>query len=256
MRLVAAEDNDPLLEFEIIDTGIGISKDQQSRLFRRFAQADSSVARRFGGTGLGLTITKHLVEKLHGTMSIESELGCGTTFRFRVPTGPLDGVMMVSDPFPHLETRTDGNDLPGGGPQLPRLDCRILLAEDSTDNQRLVTRILERAGAKVDVAEDGKAAYEKAIGAFEAGSPFDLVLMDLGMPVVDGYLATQRLRNQGYGLPIIAFTACATAHVREKCREAGLNGYVSKPVNREELLETIVHHVSTSPAQEPPALPD
>ena len=250
MCLVTAEDNDPLLQFEIIDTGIGISKDQESRLFRRFVQADASVARRFGGTGLGLTITKRLVEKLGGTMSMDSEAGCGTAFRFRIPTGRLDGVGMLSDPFAGPEGRADTDDPRSGGPPLQRLDCRILLAEDCTDNQRLFTRVLDRAGAKVVVAENGQVAYEKAIGALESGSPFDLVLMDLNMPVADGYLATRMLRNEGYALPIIALTACATSGAWEKCRDAGLDGYVTKPINREELLATIARHVADRPAQE------
>ncbi len=230
---------EPLLEFRVIDTGIGIEPDVLSRLFKPFVQGDASVARRFGGTGLGLTVSKYLAEKLNGTITVESEIGRGSTFRLQLPTGSLEGVSLV-------DASADTASGPGQAAQgtspptdLSHLHCRVLLAEDSLDNQRLVSLILRKAGVDVELAENGQIACEKAMAAVQAGNPFDLILMDMEMPVLDGYSATRRLRENGYTYPIVALTAHAMESERRECLLAGCDDHATKPIHREGLLATI-----------------
>jgi len=227
----------PLLGFEVTDTGVGMDPQQIAEVFNAFTQADESMARRFGGTGLGLTISKGLVEMLGGTLSVESELGRGSTFRFAIDVGPLDGVHM-------LEGRTEvGPPAPTKGEQPPgaavKLSARILLCEDGIDNQRLISFVLRKAGAEVSVADNGQIALEEVFQANEAGEPFDIILMDMQMPILDGYSATRLLREAGFDGPIIALTAHAMADDRQKCLDSGCDDYASKPINRAELLSLI-----------------
>ena len=243
MSLLGDNDAGPSLQFEIVDTGIGMNREQMDVVFQPFVQADASVRRRFGGTGLGLAISRQLAEKLGGGISVQSELGRGSTFRVVVPVGSLDNVKMVEDPFNQEagEEETRGRD---DWTRLKSPDCRILLAEDSADIRRLVSQILRKAGAEVTAVENGQIAYEQAKESKESGTPFDIILMDMQMPVMDGYTATTRLREQGYPHPIIALTAHAMAGDREKCLAAGCNDYITKPVKRERLLATVACHVS------------
>ncbi|MBX3414521.1 MAG: response regulator [Pirellulales bacterium] len=254
-RLVQSEQGRPRLEFEVIDTGIGMSEAQLAKLFRPFTQADMSTSRKFGGTGLGLTISKRLMEMLGGSLTVNSRLGSGSTFRIRIPTGKLTDVTMVKPP---TETRTGR----GGAVDTllapsevrsvaQRLDgVRILLAEDGIDNQRLITHVLCKAGAQVEVVENGKLATELVLatmpiaakGAATLPPAFDVVLMDIQMPEMDGYAATQLLRDAGYEAPIIALTAHAMASDREKCLSAGFDDYATKPIDRDRLLQTIAEH--------------
>lgn len=232
----------PMVELEIVDTGIGMAPDQAARVFEPFTQADSSTTRRFGGTGLGLTISKRLAQALGGDVVIaESQPGVGTRFRLRLPCGPLEGVRLMSR-LP--ATTTDSLVAPTAktGDSTP-LDCRVLLAEDGPDNQRLIALILKKAGAEVVIAENGQAAVELATAACQQGTPFDVILMDMQMPILDGYDATQRLRSQGYVGPILALTAHAMADDRQHCLDAGCDDYVSKPIDRTLLVETIRRHV-------------
>jgi len=239
-QMVQSPGNPPCLQFDVIDTGIGITQEQASKLFQPFTQADSSTSKRFGGTGLGLAISKRLAEMMGGDITIRSSLGKGSTFSLTVETGPLDGVEMLENPAEMVaETRKDAK--PPTTPQI-KLDCRILLAEDGPDNQRLISFVLKIAGAEVTVAENGQIACQRAMAARDEMNPFDIILMDMQMPVVDGYEATRRLRKEGYTGPIIALPANAMAGDDEKCREAGCDDSMSKPIDREQLVAVVAKY--------------
>ncbi|TMB12721.1 MAG: response regulator [Deltaproteobacteria bacterium] len=228
------------LRFEVSDTGVGIAPEAQGRLFQPFTQVDASPTRRFGGTGLGLMISKRLVEMLGGTIAVESTPGRGSTFRVTIDPGPLAGVALLSGPA--------ADAAPQGAPLAPsavRLEgCRVLVAEDGVDNQRLISFYLRKAGAEVVVAENGEMACARVWEAEAAGRPFAVVLMDMQMPVLDGYAATTALRARGYGRPIVALTAHAMEGDWEKCRGAGCDDFLSKPMRREALLETVARHAA------------
>jgi len=229
----------PRLRFAVIDTGIGISEEQRLRLFQPFEQANQSTSRQYGGTGLGLAISGHLAQLMGGRIDVQSEPGDGSTFTVEIPTGSLDGVDMISDAAAVEQAHAAVLVLSREAHDLPRLDCRILVAEDSPDNGRVVRHVLQGVGAEVELVENGRLAVERALAARDEGRPFELILMDMQMPVMDGYHATRTLRSQGYTLPIIALTAHAMQEERQRCLESGCDDYQSKPIQREELIEAI-----------------
>ncbi|MFH1747907.1 MAG: PAS domain S-box protein [Planctomycetota bacterium] len=233
------EDPDkPVMHFDVLDTGIGMTAEQITRLFQPFTQADASTTRRFGGTGLGLTISKRFAEMLGGDISVvETELAVGTRMRVTVATGALDGVRMIHDPMSATVVASEAGKV--SAYQLGLQDYRILLAEDGPDNQRLIAHVLRKAGADVTVKENGKLAMEAALMARDEGRPFDVILMDMQMPVMDGYEATGLLRRKGYTGPIIALTAHAMASDRQKCIDAGCDDYTTKPIERMVMIQTI-----------------
>jgi signal transduction histidine kinase len=239
VRICASYDANPSprMRFSVQDTGIGMSEEQLARLFRPFTQADSSTTRIYGGTGLGLTICKRLAELLGGTIEVSSQPNVGSEFALVLPTGPVEGVEMLRDVPTHAGAARDA--APVAPVQRPRLAVDVLLAEDGPDNQRLIGHFLRSAGAKVTLAENGRVAVELALGAWQDGEPFDVVLMDMQMPVMDGYAATRELRQRGYTGPIIALTAHAMSTDRERCRAAGCDEFETKPVNREALFAKI-----------------
>ena len=231
---------DPCLEVQVIDTGIGIDDEQISRLFQPFSQADTSMTRRFGGTGLGLVISRRLAQRLGGTVTVKSELGKGSTFTLLLATGSMDGIrripkpndLVISEPLPLERTMEPPA-------QSHEIHARILLAEDGPDNQRLISFVLKKAGATVTVAENGKVAVEMVRAAQKEGHPYDLILMDMQMPVLDGYGATGQLRKMGCLAPIIALTAHAMSGDKDKCLAAGCTDYATKPIDRGRLLDII-----------------
>ena len=239
IRYLDDDPRDPLMQFDVVDTGIGLTEEHCEKLFQPFTQADTSTGQNYGGTGLGLVISRRLANLLGGDVSIaESEPGKGSTFRVTVSTGPLGDTKMIT---PNIDTSAIGEKLQRQekrGPW-PPIHARVLLAEDYMENQRLISLILNKAGADVTVADNGKVAYEKAIKAKNEGKPFDAILMDMQMPVMDGYQATQRLRSENYTEPIIAMTAHAMAGDQEKCLKTGCDSYLSKPICREELLDAL-----------------
>lgn len=212
------------VHIDVTDHGIGIAPTDQEKLFRPFSQADDSLTRKFGGTGLGLALSKRLASLLGGDLILlHSDVGQGATFRLSLPRR----MRVAASPMIAPEDATSGvsNDLSGR---------RILLVEDSPDNQALITHLLERAGAKVDVASDGAEGVDRA-----SKSDYDFVLMDLQMPVMDGLTAAKILRERGYRKPLIALTAHAMSEFRVKCFEAGFDEHVSKPIHIEELMRAL-----------------
>ncbi|MCC5862777.1 MAG: PAS domain S-box protein [Gammaproteobacteria bacterium] len=224
------------LAFRIVDTGIGMSPEACARIarFDPFTQGDASMARRYGGTGLGLRISQALARKLGGDLTLSSREGVGSTFTVTVNTGDVTGVTMHPAGVIGASAPSTVVAYPAAeGPRLAGL--AILLVEDGVDNQRLIRHHLARAGARVSLAENGREAVETV--TLGGVSP-DLILMDMQMPVMDGYSATRALRGAGWTAPIVALTAHAMSGDRERCLEAGCDDYLSKPVKVMQLLAT------------------
>ena len=182
-RLLDAESCQPKIQFDVVDSGIGMTEGQIAGLFKPFSQVDTSASRKHGGSGLGLTISQRLAEKLGGGIAVSSISGKGSTFTATVTTGPLDGVRLLDNPTEAQVSRDPGNRPDASN---AKLDCRVLLAEDGPDNQRLIAFVLKRAGADVAVAENGQLALDLALAARDQGTPFDVILMDMQMPEMDG----------------------------------------------------------------------
>ncbi len=226
------------IEFSIIDTGIGMTPEQQNRLFKPFSQGDSSVTRQYGGSGLGLAISRRLIEMLGGSITVDSEPGKGSTFRVSIPVATIDNEELVQ---PKIEHRLASDD--GGLEKVPRtLDCRVLVVDDRRDVRHISQHFLEKAGAKVVTAEDGQQGINAALAARDSGEPFDLIVMDMQMPNVDGLQATAELRSAAVETPIIALTADAMKGDREKCVNGGCDDYLSKPIDQLLLVNMVARY--------------
>lgn len=218
-----------VFRFEVEDSGIGISEEKLPLIFDKFTQADGSVSRRYGGTGLGLAITRKLVELHRGEIRVESEPGKGSTFS-------VDLVCLLSA-HPR-ETEASVVDFDNPTETRPaEAASRILVVEDNQVNQKVVTTVLRKRGFEIELANNGEQALEK----LEGSVAFDLILMDIQMPVLDGLEATRRIRQdpRWRELPILAMTAHAMNGDRERCLDAGMNGYISKPVHPTHLLRVL-----------------
>jgi signal transduction histidine kinase/CheY-like chemotaxis protein len=224
-------DGRAVVRFEVTDTGIGLSSEQQKLIFEPFRQADGSVTRRYGGTGLGLAICSKLADLMGGRISVSSTPGKGSTFSFCMDC-PMDS---GEDEAAAKRAAKKVRGVAGAG------TLRVLLAEDNRVNQLLVVRLLEGRGHDVTVAGDGRAAVAEA----ERGN-FDVILMDVQMPEMDGLEATGILRARGVRAPIIAMTAHAMQGDRERCLSAGMDAYISKPIQPEEVFEAIEDVVAAS----------
>ncbi len=255
------EDNDKrhiFLHLSVSDTGTGIPVDKLDCIFESFTQADGSSTRRYGGTGLGLSISREIVSMMDGDIWVESEQGKGSTFHFTVKLA-LDEKAANKETNQHssepqngslLKARKSGNCVRGK----VKREIRILIAEDDQLNQKVAVRILENAGYVLIVAEDGKKALELL-----SEEQFDLVLMDIQMPEIDGIEATRVIRNSYIDgidsqIPIIALTAHALKHVREECLDAGMDSFITKPFKKQELLDEIEQYAAPSdcsPVNEP-----
>ncbi|MDX2039013.1 MAG: PAS domain S-box protein [Isosphaeraceae bacterium] len=232
----------PRLEIVVTDQGIGMTPEQISQLFIPFQQGDASTTRRFGGSGLGLSITKRLVEVMSGEITVESRLGRGSRFRVSLP---LQVPECATWSRPSGEATVQSNRAADDSPPVYlRLVGRVLLAEDSLDNQRVLLHHLRRLGLVVEVADNGRVAIEKAR---EGG--YDLILMDMQMPELDGYGATSSLRRSGYSQTIIALTAHAMKEDRDRCLRTGCSDYITKPVDPEYLGQVLSRYL---PKAEPP----
>jgi len=227
------------VEFAVTDTGIGISSEQVKRLFEPFAQADSSTTRKYGGTGLGLSIVRGLVEAMEGELGVESEPGKGSRFWFRVPLLPLGETADAAE-------RATG----AAGPMQGAAGRRILVVEDNPTNRKVAVSMLGRLGFSIDVAENGQEALDWVM----QGVPPDLVLMDVQMPVMDGQEATWRIRQWESSagrpaVPIVALTASAFEEDRRRCLAAGMNDFLSKPIELESLQGMLAKWLSVMPSE-------
>jgi PAS domain S-box-containing protein len=241
------------LRFAVRDTGIGMDLEQQSRLFSAFNQADASTTRRFGGTGLGLAICRRLAELMGGDISVRSTPGAGSEFLVALPFGVADANAPIEHPA--LQTAAAQGWMMPAAPALqeapaaaapepqaaPRLHgLRVLLVEDHPLNQLVARGMLEHAGASVDVAENGQLAVDRLR---DRAGEYDIVLMDVQMPVMDGYEATRRIRHTlGLKLPVLAMTAGVMQSEKDQCIDAGMDDFIAKPVDVEQMLETISRH--------------
>ncbi|MFC1782771.1 response regulator [Planctomycetota bacterium] len=242
--IVSLEDLEgaPFVRFDVEDTGIGIPVDKQETIFKSFSQADGSTTRKFGGTGLGLTITKHLAQILGGSVAVQSELGRGSVFSLLIPAR----VDVESQPVLGEERMKEYSQ------KLPQTTKKqysgnVLVAEDNPVNQKLIEVLLKKLGLQVTLADDGQKALAQI-----TKQPFDLVFMDMQMPVMNGYQATGIIRRKGLSLPIVALTANTMKEDEEKCLEAGCDDYLAKPVDRKKLLEILDKYLHAGSSQAPP----
>jgi signal transduction histidine kinase/ActR/RegA family two-component response regulator len=227
--------SDGELIMEVTDTGVGMSAEQSAALFRPFTQADASVTRRHGGTGLGLSICRRLGEMLGGAVElVRTAPGEGSTFRFRLPIRETPDAVPVVD-LAIASREATGRDA-GSIQRQVTLRGRILLAEDGKDNQRLIAHHLRKAGAHVEIAENGVEALRLLDAASRSGAPFDLLLTDVQMPEMDRCTLARSIRSRDRNFPIVALTAHAMAEDRERCREAGCDDYATKPIDRQRLI--------------------
>jgi PAS domain S-box-containing protein len=224
------DSDNTVLCFAVRDTGIGIPKEKQAPIFEAFTQADSSTTREYGGTGLGLSITAQLVSLMGGKLCIESSPGEGSTFRFALE--------FVSRPLPEADSVSRNGHAGSRKPESAQRPLQVLLAEDNEVNQMLAVSLLEKRGHTVTVCGNGREAVQLALS-----QTFDVVLMDVQMPVMDGLAATteirQRERGTGRRIPIIALTAYAMKGDEDRCLEAGMDAYVSKPLRPQELVDAL-----------------
>ncbi|MEZ6242264.1 MAG: ATP-binding protein [Phycisphaerales bacterium] len=224
------------LRVAVRDTGIGIDAADMEMIFGSFEQVDPSMTRRFGGTGLGLHISRRLAQMMGGDIAARSSPGAGSEFTAHFPVEVVE-LHARARRESHIEARgLRGNELE---------DVRILVVEDGEDNQRLIKHFLTKSGAAVETALDGV----EAIAKISSLGTFDLVLMDMQMPNMDGYEATRRLRESGYDAPIVALTAHAMSDDRERCLAAGCDEYATKPIDRAHLVTLCVRLIKGGPAR-------
>lgn len=225
------------LRFDVIDSGIGIRERDLQKLFQPFTQADASTTREFGGTGLGLAISERLARALDGKIEVHSKWGEGSTFTLTISCGELSGVDLVQAVLtPEAGELVVNKDF--------RIDGRILVVDDRRDILHLAQHFIEKAGGRVVVASNGEEALDTIAASQSAGDRIDLVLMDMQMPVMDGYTAAKRLRQNGFRRPIIALTANAMKDDRDKCLEAGCDDYATKPLDGVALVRIVADYLS------------
>lgn len=247
MRLKSPADaSENHLIFEVTDTGPGMTDEQQRCLFEPFMQADASMTRRFGGTGLGLSICRRMAELLDGDVDISSQFGQGTTATVSIATGPLNGVLM--------QTMRDTVEEAGRSASVPKrprsISGRVLLVDDNAINRLLFEAILKSAGATVELAENGQVAVDRITAnqscSYDGDPGFDLIIMDMQMPILDGFDATRILRQNGFDRPVLALTAHAMAEDRSRCMNAGCSDFVTKPVERHDLIAVVAEWIERS----------
>jgi PAS domain S-box-containing protein len=224
------EGSTPLLAIDVTDSGIGIAADKLDSMFDPFTQADSSVTRRFGGTGLGLTISRRFARALGGDIVVASEPGKGSTFMTTVETGSLNGIRMLGE----KELASLDRSASAEQTRWSFRPARVLVVDDGPENRELLKLVLGDTGLRVSEAENGKIGVELA-----RREAFDVILMDMQMPVMDGFTATRTLRTEGMKMPILALTANAMKGAEKQVMEAGCSGFLTKPINIDQLLQTL-----------------
>ncbi|MHC5143418.1 MAG: ATP-binding protein [Planctomycetota bacterium] len=235
---VEYHDGDACIRFDVEDTGIGVSQEKLPLIFDSFTQADSATTRKYGGTGLGLAITRQLVELLGGSISVVSTEGQGSVFTIVTPAGiqwpdkdtPVWNKYLPVDEINEMHETEKGTAMYNG---------KVLVAEDNPSNQKLIAILLQKMGLEVTLVDDGAEAVEKC--DLES---FDVILMDMQMPNLNGYDATRQLRSQGVKTPIIAVTANAMNGDEQKCMDVGCDGYLAKPIDRNKLDELVGQHLA------------
>ncbi|RMD60707.1 MAG: response regulator [Planctomycetota bacterium] len=230
-----------LLRINVEDTGVGIPLEKQRILFEPFTQADASTTRRYGGTGLGLHISRRLARMLGGDIQVASLPGEGSVFSVIIPAGSCAEAALTQPRFGQgVRSQEDERGREEAESLQPLAEAKLLLAEDGPDNQRLIGHILRKAGAQVEIVENGRLAVERALEAIKRNEPFDLIILDMQMPELDGYGAARALRRIGLETPILALTAHAMQGDRERCVEAGCDDYRTKPIDRQGLIAVCV----------------
>ena len=230
-----------MVSFQVVDTGMGMTQEEQARLFQPFMQGDVSTTRRFGGTGLGLTISRQFAHMLGGDITVRSSPGVGSEVTLTIAIGPVPDDSLVhnlteaSSNYHATENSSDSDNSLAG--------ARILLVEDGLDNREILTAYLRGAGAIVENVEDGRQAVNRVLEVVAAGNSYTTVVMDMQMPVLDGYGATSELRRRGYRGAIVALTANAMSEDRSRCLLAGCDDYLTKPVNRLALTASVARHI-------------
>ena len=252
MRLIPSRSK-PLLAIDVIDNGIGIADSQLDTIFDEFVQADTSITRRFGGTGLGLSISRRLSRLLGGDITVRSEAGKGSVFTATVGTGPLDTVKLLTeqDIVALADVTQSGDSMSWKFPP-----ARVLVVDDGQENRELVMLVLEQLGLTVEQAGNGKIGADRALQ-----DPFDVILMDIQMPVMDGNAATRYLRQEGLQTPIIALTAHAMKGFEQEIMATGFTGYMTKPIDIDGLVEMLAQllggrRVDGATHQALPAMPE
>ena len=230
------------IQIQVMDTGIGIEDAQRPKLFHRFIQADASTTRRFGGTGLGLTISRRLSRMLGGDISSSSQVGLGSVFTVEIGIGnaSLDRMIKVIPPQTPAQLESKSK-IQVVDPRQIELNAKIsvLVAEDGEDNRRLIVHHITRAGMKITEANNGGEAVDLAIAAQKQGRAPDVILMDMQMPIMDGYAATEKLRSLGWKGVIIAITAHAMSSDRDRCMKSGCDEYLTKPIDKDALIQAV-----------------
>jgi CheY-like chemotaxis protein len=226
--LIERDETNAIIEFSVKDSGIGLSPEQQSRIFNSFEQADNSTTREFGGTGLGLAISRDLIKKMHGQLDVASSLGKGSRFWFRLPLICNEAGQTESSELSTISQNASG--LQGKN---------ILIVDDNEINRAVAASMLEQHRAKTFQVDNGKKAVE-----LNQSFAFDLILMDYQMPIMDGIQASKVLRANGLSLPIIAMTAAGFDEDIDAYFEAGMDGVIIKPFQSEQLVQEVLKHLS------------
>ena len=233
---------EPMITIEVTDTGVGIAPSSQVKIFEPFTQADASMTRKFGGTGLGLAISKRYIEALGGTLSVRSTLGQGTTFTATFKVGAIDADVRIIDVTAVAKPTATVGTTPITKKRFNFGAFRILVADDAEANRQLIQLVLKREGLIVETVTNGQEAVDRA-----NATAFDVILMDMQMPVLDGYSATRLLRQQGHTLPIVALTANAMKGDEDKCLAAGCSGFQPKPIKIDQLLGYLAEVLGATP---------
>jgi len=242
VRSTGSDTSPAQISMEVVDTGIGMLPEQMNQLFSPFTQADSTTTRQYGGTGLGLTISRRLARMLGGDITVQSELNKGSSFKVTINPGSLNGVEFHQDA---TEAVTSRKETETATDEAEQLDGNVLLADDNAVNLMLISKMVQKMGLRVTTAENGQEVMDHVAAAEFSGQHFDVILLDMQMPVMDGYQTVKRLRQQGYTRTVVALTASAMPRDRNRCINAGCDDFASKPIDRAQLYQIIQNAIAS-----------